>query len=88
MANLDITGQPTKLLTYGLSNDYSSLNWSYTSVVFTAAAPVTTLQMTSLNPGDAGMYLGGHLIGGDFLVDAFHEWRRGNPLQTLTHDHC
>ena len=56
-ANLDLTGQPTIPITYGLDNADTNLNWAHTSIVFTASSPVTTIRFTSLNLGSAGMYL-------------------------------
>jgi subtilisin-like proprotein convertase family protein len=56
-ATVAITGQPAWQLVYGVSNTVNALNWAHTSVVFTASSPITTLQLTSLNPGDGGMFL-------------------------------
>lgn len=52
-----ITGHPAFQVLYGVSNTLFSLNWAHTSVVFTATSPVTTLQLTSQNPGNGGMFL-------------------------------
>lgn len=52
-----ITGQPTWQLLYGVSNTVNNPNWAHTSVVFTASSPVTTLQLSSLNAGNGGMFL-------------------------------
>src|SRR5207248_2240714 len=56
-ANIHITGQPTIMVSYGLANSYTNLNWSHASFGFTATSPITTLQFESLNPGNAGLYL-------------------------------
>ncbi|MEK7780372.1 MAG: S8 family serine peptidase [Verrucomicrobiota bacterium] len=55
--DLALTGQPTRTISYGLTNSLSDLNWSHTSFVFTASSPLTTLQLTSLDPNNAGMFL-------------------------------
>ncbi|HEY5915274.1 MAG TPA: S8 family serine peptidase, partial [Verrucomicrobiae bacterium] len=57
LADLSLTGQPDILLSYAERNQSWSLNWAHTSIVFTASSPVTKLQLTSLNPGNGGMYL-------------------------------
>ncbi len=36
---------------------FADLNWSHTSIVFTATSPTTTLALTGLNSGNAGMFL-------------------------------
>jgi len=56
-ANLSITGSPVFPISYGLSNNPASLNWAHTSLVFTATSPTTTVQLTSLNGGNAGLFL-------------------------------
>ena len=57
LADVLLTGQPSRTISYGGTNTDSILNWAHTSIVFTASSPVTKLQFTSLNPGTAGMYL-------------------------------
>jgi subtilisin-like proprotein convertase family protein len=54
---VSLTGQPARQVLYGVSNTLFSLNWAHTSIVFTASSPVTTLQLTSQNPGNGGMFL-------------------------------
>lgn len=54
---ISVSGQPDWLLNYEGTNSQTSPNWSHTSRVFTAASPMTTLRLTSLNPGNGGMYL-------------------------------
>jgi subtilisin-like proprotein convertase family protein len=56
-AAVAITGQPGIQLAYSARNSYTNLNWAHTSIVFTASAPLTKLQLTSLNSGNGGMYL-------------------------------
>jgi subtilisin-like proprotein convertase family protein len=56
-ATVSLTGQPDFQIVYGPFNSVTNMNWSYTSVVFRATATITTLEFTSLNAGNSGMYL-------------------------------
>ncbi len=57
LLQVSLTGQPDRTVSYSASNSYTSLNWSTTSMVFTASSPITKLTFTSLSPGFEGMYL-------------------------------
>lgn len=56
-ASVAITGTPTFQISYGFTNSPSSLNWVRTSMVFVATSSNTTLQLSSLNPGNGGMFV-------------------------------
>lgn len=60
--DLALTGQPVRQISYGLANSPSDLNWAHTSFVFTASSPLTTLQLTSLDSGNAGMFLDSFVV--------------------------